>query len=410
LASVSVLANGGFVAVWGSEGSSGSDTSSSSIQGQRHAADGTAVGEEFQVNTHTDGWQGAPSVSTFADGAFVVVWQGGGDPSRSSIQGQRYLANGTAVGEEFQVNTYKDGWKVGPSVSTFDGGFVVVWESEGSSGSDASGLSIQGRRYAADGTAMGGEFQVNTYTDDWQWIPSVTALADGGFVAVWQSFGSSGSDVDGSIQGQRYADPRFALVGLAEKCLDIDHSGTTPGTPVILYRCHGEENQRFELELSSVPQRVVGIGGQCLVPGPIDDQGYTRVVTGECGGGDDLWHWGSADHAKPSVLVHDQTGMCLDVRQNATADFTPIILFDCHGEPIQRWRPAGEVCTRDSLGLCLNQERFRVDLDWVSFDGTTGSGKAVPVGSDDSGLLWFFEADNWEMLIKVLDGCAINDR
>ncbi len=67
-----------------------------------------------------------------------------------------------------------------------------------------------------------------------------------------------------------------------------------------------------------------------------------------------------------------------------------------------------DVC--DGTTLCLHQERFRVDLEWRSFDDTTGSGRAVPFGSDDSGLLWFFEADNWELLIKVLDGCAFNDR
>ena len=32
----------------------------------------------------------------------------------------------------------------------------------------------------------------------------------------------------------------------------------------------------------------------------------------------------------------------------------------------------------------------------------------VPGAAADSGLLWFFAADNWEMLVKVLDGCAFN--
>ena len=27
----------------------------------------------------------------------------------------------------------------------------------------------------------------------------------------------------------------------------------------------------------------------------------------------------------------------------------------------------------------------------------------------DSGLFWFFDAGNWEMLVKVLDGCAFNN-
>ncbi len=285
-----------------------------------------------------------------------------------------------------------------------------MWQSYGSSGSDSSGSSIQGQRFAADGSAVGGEFQVNSFTADHQRHPSVAALFGGGFVVAWDSEGSHGSDTsESSIQGQRFGS-RFALVGLADKCLDVDHSGTAPGMPVILYRCHGEENQRWQLGLNSVPQKVMGIGGQCLIPGPVGHDGYVRAVMGECGDDVALWRLITDGHASPSFLVHEQSGHCLDVRDDSTADFTPIILHPCHGAANQIWRPAAEVCTRDSLGLCLNQERFRVDLEWRSFDGSTGFGRAVPVGSDDSGLLWFFQAENWEMLIKVLDGCAINDR
>ncbi|MCP4658010.1 MAG: hypothetical protein GY856_21585 [bacterium] len=32
------------------------------------------------------------------------------------------------------------------------------------------------------------------------------------------------------------------------------------------------------------------------------------------------------------------------------------------------------------------------------------------MGSDDSGLFWFFDPDNWEMLVKVLDACGLNGR
>ena len=32
----------------------------------------------------------------------------------------------------------------------------------------------------------------------------------------------------------------------------------------------------------------------------------------------------------------------------------------------------------------------------------------VPKATKDSGLFRFFDADNWEMLVKVLDGCTIN--
>ena len=49
-----------------------------------------------------------------------------------------------------------------PSVAALaGGGFVVTWTS---SGQDGSGYDIYGQRYAADGTAVGSEFRVNTFT------------------------------------------------------------------------------------------------------------------------------------------------------------------------------------------------------------------------------------------------------
>jgi len=64
-------------------------------------------------------------------------------------------------------------------------------------------------------------------------------------------------------------------------------------------------------------------------------------------------------------------------------------------------------CQANATTLCLNNERFEVVVDWTT---STGSGRAnvVPVGSDDSGLFWFFDPNNWEMLVKVLDGCGNN--
>ena len=203
---------------------------------------------------------------------------------------------------------------------------------------------------------------------------------------------------------------RYAWVGLAGKCLDVEGASTADGTPVNLFRCHGGDNQRWRLGLTGAPQKIVGLGGKCLTPDFGHPSGDIRVAIGECGDGEDIWRLETPGYSRPSRLIHTSTGMCLDVEAAATADGTPTQLFECHDDANQLWRPAPEVCTQDSQGLCLNQDRFRVDLRWRSFDGTTGSGQVVPVGSDDSGLLWFFEADNWEMLIKVLDGCTHNDR
>ncbi|MCP4590189.1 MAG: beta-propeller fold lactonase family protein [bacterium] len=68
-----------------------------------------------------------------------------------------------------------------------------------------------------------------------------------------------------------------------------------------------------------------------------------------------------------------------------------------------------KTCLSGPTNLCLNNRRFKVELYWQDSEGNSGAGRAVPFGSDKSGLLWFFAADNWEMLVKVLDGCASNN-
>jgi hypothetical protein len=68
-----------------------------------------------------------------------------------------------------------------------------------------------------------------------------------------------------------------------------------------------------------------------------------------------------------------------------------------------------EPCVADVRTLCLNGGRFRVRVDWRNFENETGFGSVVQFGADDSGLMWFFDADNWEMLIKILNGCGFNN-
>jgi len=65
-------------------------------------------------------------------------------------------------------------------------------------------------------------------------------------------------------------------------------------------------------------------------------------------------------------------------------------------------------CSAGPTTQCLNQGRFQVEVTWRDFSGGSGEGRVVPYGSDDSGLFWFFDEENWEMLVKVLDGCGVN--
>ena len=102
--------------------------------------------------------------------------------------------SGTARGNDEQVNTYTTGDQSSPSVARGAAGhFVVVWQSEGSPGTDSTD-SIQARRYAPDGSPLGDQFQVNTFTPLVQSVPEVAVDSEGDFVVVWWSWRGDGTD------------------------------------------------------------------------------------------------------------------------------------------------------------------------------------------------------------------------
>lgn len=58
--------------------------------------------------------------------------------------------------------------------------------------------------------------------------------------------------------------------------------------------------------------------------------------------------------------------------------------------------------------LNLNQNRFKVEVDWTDpRSGDSGAGQAVPL-TGDSGYFWFFHPSNAELIVKVLEACPVN--
>ncbi|MEM7585328.1 MAG: carboxypeptidase-like regulatory domain-containing protein, partial [Acidobacteriota bacterium] len=63
----------------------------------------------------------------------------------------------------------------------------------------------------------------------------------------------------------------------------------------------------------------------------------------------------------------------------------------------------------DETALLLTEDRFQVDVEWQTSAGEAGTARAIEL-TDDAGYFWFFNADNVEIVVKVLDACAISDR
>ncbi|MGH1484551.1 MAG: LamG domain-containing protein, partial [Geminicoccales bacterium] len=116
------------------------------------------------------------------------------------IYGRRYDSDGNAVEFEFQINQETADEQKEPSVSALaDGGFIVTWQSRDQ---DGDNWGIYGRRFNADGDPLGSEFQINTTNSGEQQSVAAVTLGDGGLAITWQS-----NDQDGDrngIYGHRY--------------------------------------------------------------------------------------------------------------------------------------------------------------------------------------------------------------
>jgi hypothetical protein len=64
-----------------------------------------------------------------------------------------------------------------------------------------------------------------------------------------------------------------------------------------------------------------------------------------------------------------------------------------------------DACAGDDETLCLAGGRFQIQVDWRTSQGTSGAGHVDAV-SDSTGLVWFFEPQNKEILVKVIDACV----
>jgi hypothetical protein len=183
-------ANGDFVVTWRSR--PGQDGDESGVFGQRFDSGGAKQGTEFQVNSYTAGAQSYAQVCCAADGEFVVIWQSvGQDGDQGGIFGQRFDSGGAKRGPEFQVNTFTTERQYFPSLCCdANADFVVSWSSRDQ---DGELTGVFGQRYDDQGDPRGTEFQINTFTGDRQETPRLCCDEDGDFTVAWESKGQDGS-------------------------------------------------------------------------------------------------------------------------------------------------------------------------------------------------------------------------
>ncbi len=71
-------------------------------------------------------------------------------------------------------------------------------------------------------------------------------------------------------------------------------------------------------------------------------------------------------------------------------------------------------CVESASVMCLQEGRYEVTVEvLVNAEAAPQPAKVVrggsrPIGTRESGLFYFFDPSNWEMLLKVLDACGVN--
>ncbi|WP_323784612.1 hypothetical protein [Thalassovita sp.] len=197
---VVALPGGDYVVVWAEDASGSSEMD---IQAQVFDAAGTPVTAAFRVNTTILDAQATPDIGALTGGGFAITWISD-LPSGREVRAQVYTADGNAVGGEIliqdevpQTDPEHSVTHTEPTVTGLaDGGFVIAWNGRHFSLADYDGRSDSGafvQVFNADGSERSLASMIYEAGSDSQWTPHVGALSNGRFVVVWQDVNASDS-------------------------------------------------------------------------------------------------------------------------------------------------------------------------------------------------------------------------
>ncbi|MGW0215355.1 glycoside hydrolase family 27 protein [Micromonospora chokoriensis] len=113
----------------------------------------------------------------------------------------------------------------------------------------------------------------------------------------------------------------------SNRCLDVPNSNTANGTQPVIWDCNGQANQRWTRNGQTLQSL-----GKCL-DAPANAAAGSKVQIWDCNGGTNQQWNVNANGTISSV----QSGLCLDVNNNGTANGTTVILWNCTAAANQRW-------------------------------------------------------------------------
>jgi hypothetical protein len=183
--SVSMNSNNEFVVVW---------DDASGMHFQRYNSSGGVIGTQGTSDNSASAGNG--SVAMNNDGSFVVVWREGAGGSKD-VYLQRYDNTGTAIGTNTIVSDSSLSDQSSPSISMdSSGSFIIVWDGNGTQSGHEDTVGVFGQKFLSNGTRIGDEFRVNATTSGTQQYASVAMIDINNFVVVWTGNGNESGQVD----------------------------------------------------------------------------------------------------------------------------------------------------------------------------------------------------------------------
>jgi cysteine-rich repeat protein len=200
------LSDDNFIVVWTSYLLDGDGWG---VIGRCFDSTGNALTGNIQINSTTLGDQLTPHVSLLNDENIVIVWFSHPTGSIESDVYARVLdRNCVPITSEFRVNSVSTGTQSEPCVSaTNSSGFFVTWESDHD---DYPWTDIYAIAFDALWEPTLSDYQIHSYTTNYQISPASASNASGQIVVVWSSKEQDGDS--GGIFGQRYT-PELTSLG-----------------------------------------------------------------------------------------------------------------------------------------------------------------------------------------------------
>jgi hypothetical protein len=437
---LAALPGGGFVAVWNAD----------EIAARLFDADRRPVGPDFQVNLTTEGAQDGVRVAALPGGGFVVAWA---DAFLQRIAARLFDASGSPLGGEIDLATFPFSFLPNLALAgTPDGSFWAVWET-GEGGLD-------GGRFTASGNPLATIHIDGSASFNLQQQPAIAVNGEGDLVLVWAEVAGGLADppFPGSLLGQRFGpsgqplgerfrvapeEPFFGLQVFGPAVAATPAGGFVAawigsfGGKIYVRRFDAEGEPLAppqEIGEAGIPRREPASSGidvtvladgrfvvtwdslsfnQPLPPPEVEVPGeiFLRIFTAA----------GTA--AAPPMRVNLTPGAAqrapsaavLASGDVAVAWWTelpvpPILPPDCFLSDGVFARVLSVDCLPGAGDLCLGEgERFRVHVTWQDpFNGGSGFGRPFPL-TEDTGGFWFFDPDNLELTVKVIDGRRVNE-